>query len=187
MKHRSKKHLTRLATLCLVVGLSGCANVEITPPIMQLAPPSARILQVDYSTAWSRTIGWFDAHEFEITEIDEGLGLIAGRLALPEDDAHIDCGTFDIRSPVSPPVMKKYAKLRVHLTQGFGASSQVLISVTAQYRLDVMNTYAGQRMTYTGPCVSRGGIEKQVFNFLDGNSKPQLKQLPKQWPNYRPN
>lgn len=42
-------------------------------------------------------------------------------------------------------------------------------------------------MTYTGPCVSRGGIEKQVFNFLDGNSKPQLKQLPKQWPNYRHN
>ena len=138
---------------------------------MQLAPPSARILQVDYSTAWSRTIGWFDAHELEITDIDEGFGLIVGRLALPDDDRQVDCGDFNIRAAVSPPQLKKHAKVRVHLSRGFGATSQVLIAVTGQYRLDVMNTYAARMITHTGPCVSRGGIEKQIFDFLKGAAK----------------
>jgi|GEM_PF-748078 hypothetical protein len=163
--------LPLILPLVLPVVLAGCAQVTITPPKIQLAPPSARILQVDYPTAWSRTIGWFDAHELEITDIDEGFGLIVGRLALPDDDRQVDCGDFNIRAAVSPPQLKKHAKVRVHLSRGFGATSQVLIAVTGQYRLDVMNTYAARMITDTGPCVSRGGIEKQIFAFLKGAAK----------------
>jgi hypothetical protein len=163
--------LPLILPLVLPVVLAGCAQVTITPPVIQLAPPSARILQVDYPTAWSRTIGWFDAHELEITDIDEGFGLIVGRLALPDDDRQVDCGDFNIRAAVSPPQLKKHAKVRVHLSRGFGATSQVLIAVTGQYRLDVMNTYAARMITHTGPCVSRGGIEKQIFAFLKGAAK----------------
>ena len=173
--------LPLILPLVLPVVLAGCAQVTITPPKIQLAPPSARILQVDYPTAWSRTIGWFDAHELEITDIDEGFGLIVGRLALPEgdrpeeqgpdEDRQVDCGDFNIRAAVSPPQLKKHAKVRVHLSRGFGATSQVLIAVTGQYRLDVMNTYAARMITHTGPCVSRGGIEKQIFAFLKGAAK----------------
>lgn len=169
-KNRNRLRNAIVGGLLSALLVASCASVEIIPPDARLAPPSARILKVAYPTAWSRTIGWFDAHELEITDIDEALGLIQGRLALPDDDTQVDCGRFNINTAITPPKLQKHAKVRVHLSRGFEATSQVLISVTGQYRLDVMDNYAAQVITHTGPCVSLGGIEKQIFNFLTGAS-----------------
>jgi hypothetical protein len=158
------------ASLVLAAGLASCARVDIIPPDSQLPPPAVRIIQDDAPRVWSRMMGWFDAHEVEISEINEAQGVIIGSLALAEDDTQVDCGRFTIKSSLTPPVLKKRARVRAHFSKGFGGSLQVLISVTGTYRLDVMNTYAAQMITHTGPCVSRGGLEKQIFAFLQGTA-----------------
>lgn len=150
----------------LLMLIAGCARIDVSPPLFKPAPPASRAIDADYETLWRRAIGWFDAHEAEITAIDEGQGMVSGRLTLPGDDARLDCGTFHVSEVLTPPEIAKQADIRITLYGRHAAVPLVLVTVIGHYKLSVMSTYAAKRINRSGPCLSRGGLEKQIFSFL---------------------
>lgn len=152
--------------ILLVMFLTACARIDVSPPLFRLAEPPSRTVPGDYEVLWGRAVGWFDAHEAEIIELDEAAGLVSGRLALPAADGRIDCGTFHVDEVLTPPDIAKQADIRIKLHGRSAATPLVLVTVTGHYKLSVMSTYAARRITRSGPCVSRGGLEKQIFSFL---------------------
>ena len=148
--------------------LTGCAKIEVTPPTAQPDAPRSHALPIDYPRLWARAIGWFDAHEIEITDINERTGLVSGVLTLTGDSDRLDCGTFHVTTALSQPQLTKRAQIRVQMQSAYAGASQVLVAVTGTYRLDVMDNYAAQTIRKTGPCVSRGTLEREIVSFLAG-------------------
>lgn len=163
------QNLRHILTIMLLLGAGACATIEVTPPEARLTPAPLRTLPVSFDDGWARTIGWFDAHEAEITEIDQKLNFVEGRLGLSADDQRLDCGTFHIDAALSPPSIVKIAKLRIYLRNVFDTHAEARINVTGHYKMTLIDNYAGQMITRTGPCVSGGGLEREVFAFLSGS------------------
>ena len=161
-------YLAILGLLVLLLMTASCAKIEVTPPEVRLTAAPVRTLPVGYEEAWARTIGWFDAHEAEITDIDQGNRYIEGRLGLASMDARLDCGTFHVDTALSPPSIVKIAKVRVYLRGVFAEHAEARINVTGYYKMTLVDNYAAQLITRTGPCVSRGGLEREIFAFLAG-------------------
>ena len=57
--------------ILLIMFLTACARIDVSPPLFRLPEPPSRTVPGDYEVLWDRAIGWFDAHEAEITELDE--------------------------------------------------------------------------------------------------------------------
>lgn len=171
MLNKNKKNLG-LAIIAIIIlallALTGCAKIEITPPAARPDAPRSHALPVDYDRLWARTIGWFDAHEVEITEINERYGLVSGVLHLDEGETQLDCGTFHVTTALSQPQISREAHIRVQLHGALSVRPSVLVAVTGTYKLDVIDNYAAQTIRKTGPCVSRGALETQIVSFLAG-------------------
>lgn len=157
-----------MIVLLALLALTGCAKVSVTPPAPRPDAPQNRVLSGDHSQIWSRAIGWFDAHEVEITDIDERSGIIRSRLPVAEADGVIDCGTFRVNQALSPPDINREAQVRIQMRGGFSHQSTVLVSVTGSYRFEMIDTYEAQTITRNGPCVSLGSLERDIFAFLTG-------------------
>ena len=171
MSNEHNKNLVLLIiaiVLLALLALTGCAKIEVTPPAARPDAPRSHALPVDYDRLWARTIGWFYAHEVEITEISERFGLVSGVLYVAEDDAPLDCGTFHVTTALSQPQISREAHIRVQLNGAVLARPQVLVGVTGTYKLDVIDNYAAQTIRKTGPCVSRGMLENEIISFLAG-------------------
>lgn len=168
-EHNKNLVLVIIAIILLaLLALTGCAKIEVTPPDARPDTPRNHALPVAYDRLWARTIGWFDVHEVEITEINERFGLVSGVLHLQEGDGQLDCGTFHITTALSQPKLSREAHIRVQLNGAVLARPQVLVAVTGAYKLDVIDNYAAQTIRKTGPCVSRGVLENEIVSFLAG-------------------
>lgn len=171
MSNEHNKNLILLIiaiVLLALLALTGCAKIEVTPPAARPDAPRGHALPVDYDRLWARTIGWFDAHEVEITEINERFGLVSGVLHLAEGSVPLDCGTFHVTTALSQPQISREAHIRVQLNGAVLARPQVLVAVTGTYKLDVIDNYAAQTIRKTGPCVSLGVLEDEIISFLAG-------------------
>lgn len=157
-----------MSAVLVTVWLGGCATIAVTPPEASLTPAPLRTLPIGFDDGWARAIGWFDAREAEITDIDQKLNFVEGRLGLPADDLRLDCGTFHIDTALSPPSIVKIAKVRIYLRGVFDNHAEARINVTGHYKMTLIDNYAGQLITRTGPCVSRGALEREIFGFLAG-------------------
>lgn len=160
--------LAIIGFLLLMLLTASCARIEATPPEVQLLPAPSRTVPVDYDTALARSIGWFDAHEAEITEIDRKLSYVEGRLGMGGDDTRLDCGTFQVSTALSRPSLLKVAKVRIYLRNVFGSYTETRVTVTGNYKMTVVDNYAARLVSRSGPCVSRGGLEREIFAFLSG-------------------
>ena len=116
MSNEHNKNLVLLIIAIVLLALlafTGCAKIEVTPPAARPDAPRSHALPVDYDRLWARTIGWFDAHEVEITEINERFGLVSGVLYVAEDDAPLNCGMFHVTPALSQPKISREAHIRV--------------------------------------------------------------------------
>lgn len=171
MSEKYKKNLGVTVFLIIVFGLlmlTGCANVSVTPPTPRLDAAQSRAVPGNYVDVWARAIGWFDAHEVEITEIDERLGTIFGRFKLPTEATVLDYGTFHVRKALSPPRLSREAQVRVQMRGAMVSQPSVLISVTGHYQFEMIDNYAAETIKRSGPCVSRGVLERNILDFLTG-------------------
>lgn len=171
MSNEHNKNLVLLIiaiVLLALLALTACAKIEVTPPAARPDAPRSHALPIDYDRLWARTIGWFDAHEVEITEINERFGLVSGVLQMQEGSAQLDCGTFHVTTALSQPELRREAHIRVQLNGAVSARPQVLVAVTGTYKLDVIDNYAAQTIRKTGPCVSLGVLENEIISFLAG-------------------
>ena len=171
MSEKNKKNVIIgiiLVVLVSLLALTGCAQIEVTPPKPRPDAPKSHLLPVNYDRLWSRAIGWFDAHEAEITDIDERNGLIYGIVPVATGSDRLDCGTFHINSPLSRPQLTQSANVRVQMRGVLSTHPQVLVVVTGTYKLDLIDNYAAQTIRRTGPCVSRGTLESEILSFLVG-------------------
>ena len=157
-----------IGLLVLLMLTASCAKIEVTPPQLRLLPAPVRMLPVNYYEGWARAIGWFDAHEAEISDIDQGNRFIEGRLGLSGDDTRLDCGTFHVDTALSPPSIVKVAKVRIYLRGVFAEHAEARINVTGHYKMTLVDNYAAQLITRTGPCVLAGRLERGIFAFLAG-------------------
>lgn len=157
-----------LIALVAILALTGCANISVTPPAPRPDAVQSRIVPGEYAHIWARAIGWFDAHEVEITDIDERGGLIHGRLSVAEGAGVIDCGTFQVTRALSPPRLSRDARVQVQMRGGLSQPLQVLVAVTGTYRIEIIDNYAAHTISHTGPCVSLGTLERDIFAFLTG-------------------
>jgi hypothetical protein len=110
MSNENKKNMVLAIILVLlfaVLALTGCAKIEVTPPAPRLDAPRSHALPVAYDRLWARAIGWFDAHEAEIIDIDERGGVIIGTLPIALESDRLDCGTFHIKAALSKPKRRK--------------------------------------------------------------------------------
>lgn len=157
-----------LVFLFAIAMLTACAQIEVIAPAPSPDAPQSHALPVDYDRLWARAIGWFDAYEAEIIDIDERGGVILGKLVLDADSDWLDCGTFKINAALSQPKLTQTATVRVQLRGAFTTHPQALVVVTGTYKLDLIDNYAAQTIRKTGPCVSRGLMECEIFRFLVG-------------------
>ena len=160
--------LVILGFLGVMLLTASCARIETTPPQTQLFQAPNRTLAVDYDTALARSIGWFDAHEAEITEIDHSQNFVEGRFGLSGDDARLDWGSFQVDTALSQPNLLKIATVRINLREVFGSHVEARITVTGSYKITVIDNYAARLISRNGPCLSRGGLEREIFAFLNG-------------------
>lgn len=171
MPENKNKNLLLGLFLIVLFGLAmltACAKIEVIPPKPRPDAPQSHSLPVDYDRLWARAIGWFDAYEAEIIDIDERGGVILGKLVLDGERDWLDCGTFKINAALSQPQVTKTATVRVQVRGAFSTHPQVLVVVTGVYKLDLIDNYAAQTIRKTGPCVLRGSMEREIFRFLVG-------------------
>lgn len=154
--------------LLAILVLTGCANISVTPPKPRPDATLSRNVSGNFDEIWSRAIGWFDAHEVEITEIDERSGTINGLLSVPEEAAVLDCGIFHFNRALSAPKVSRDAHVRIQMRDGFSRTPHVLVAVTGSYHAEMIDNYAAQTITRNGPCVSLGKLEADIFAFLRG-------------------
>ena len=89
-------------------------------------------------------------------------------MGLAGTDLRLDCGTFNVNTALSAPSLLKIANVRIYVRNVFGSHDEVRVNVTGTYKMTVIDNYAAQLVTRSGPCVSPGQLEREIFAFLSG-------------------
>jgi hypothetical protein len=149
----------------LVVLLTGCANVNVQPPVQQSIEKS-KSYSLTYEKAWIRAVDWFADHDVKIEKIEKSSGLLTAKYFIEANDEYLDCGDIKATGTIGRPVVDKYGSLNVTVREINKNSTKVNVNFFGEFKLKANDAWDGRPIATNGRCISTGKLEKNILAYI---------------------
>lgn len=149
----------------LIILLTGCANVNIQPPVKHSIEKS-RSYQISYEKAWIRAVDWFADHDVTIEKIEKSSGLLTAKYLIEANDKYLDCGNIKATGTLGDPSIEKYGSLNVTVRETNNNTTKVNVNFFGEFKLKANDAWDGRLITTKGRCVSTGKLENSILSYI---------------------
>jgi len=159
-----------IALICVTIVVGACSSVGTTN-LQPTNVETSRVISVSYNDAWLRVVDWFGEHNIAIDKIEKESGYISAKYALGLDLTDLSCGEptgnqglyaahFENASGLLNVIVRKLGQNQTRVNVNFSGSVNVVIR----------NAFGMSLQSTTVRCFSKGIIEKNIFNSIQGIS-----------------
>jgi hypothetical protein len=156
--------MIKILTIVTAIFISGCASINVTPP-KKVDFDKERTFNLEYHTAWVRTVDWFADHDVIIDKIEKESGLITAKHLLETDNKYIDCGKIDISGSYNDSI-EMVGSLNVTVRRVDENRTKVNVNFFGRYKYSGRDAWDGRHVTNEGRCVSTGLVESSIHSYI---------------------
>lgn len=158
--------MKKLSILILMLIVSGCASIKVTPPV-ETTIERSRTYKLPFEKVWARAVDWYADHNVTIEKIEKPSGLLTAKYIQKLDDKAMDCGVIDVSGILGDPSIEKIGTLNVTVRSINDNETKVNVNIFGEFRLQASDSWDGRLVTSSGSCVSTGSLEKSILHFIE--------------------